>query len=246
MSMSAHAEYRAVQRQAAGDVVARHTDLVARIAHHLAARLPSSVDVHDLQQAGMIGLIEASRSFDASQGASFETYASIRIRGSMLDELRRGDWVPRSVHRKLRAATAATRAVEQHTGRAASTSEIAATMKISVDDYSRLITNAVRGHVLSLDAHVDEDGESQLKCAKHAPSPNQHLDREEFKRELATAIESLPERERLVLSLYYEQELNMREIGAVLEVSESRICQIHAQALVRVRARLGDWISVEE
>jgi RNA polymerase sigma factor FliA len=246
MNMSAQAEYRAVQRQAAGDIVARHTDLVARIAHHLAARLPSSVDVHDLQQAGMVGLIEASRSFDSSQGASFETYASIRIRGSMLDELRRGDWVPRSVHRKLRAATAATRAVEQHTGRAASTAEIAANMQISVDDYARLLTNAVRGHVLSLDAHVDEDGESQLKCAQHAPSPTQHLDRQEFRTELAAAIESLPERERLVLSLYYEQELNMREIGSVLDVSESRICQIHAQALVRVRARLHDWLSVDE
>jgi len=245
MNMSAQAEYRSVQRQAASDVVARHTDLVARIAHHLAARLPSSVDVHDLQQAGMIGLIEASRSFDATQGASFETYASIRIRGAMLDELRRGDWVPRSVHRNLRAATAATRAIEQSTGRAATSREVAASMEISVDEYGRLLANAVRGHVLSLDANVDEFGESQLTSTQQAASPNQHLDNIQFHRELAAAIESLPERERLVLSLYYEQELNLREIGAVLEVSESRVCQIHAQALVRVRARLHDWTRAE-
>ena len=117
--MNALAEYRAVQRSVADDAVARHADLVRRIAHHLAARLPASVEVDDLIQAGMIGLIEASRSYDPDQGASFETYASIRIRGSMIDEIRRGDWVPRSVHRRARDAAAAIRKIEQSTGRAA-------------------------------------------------------------------------------------------------------------------------------
>ena len=243
MNALAHAEYRAVQRQAAGEIVARHTELVARIAHHLIARLPASVDVNDLQQSGMIGLIEAARSFDASQGASFETYASIRIRGAMLDELRKGDWVPRSVHRQLRAATEATRQVEQRTGRAATPREVAAAMNISVDDFDRLLADVVRGHVLSIDAHADGEDETPLRIAENAPSPAQHLDDDEFRRELVAAIDSLPERERLVLSLYYEQEMNLREIGAVLEVSESRVCQIHAQALVRVRARLRDWTS---
>ena len=241
MNALAHAEYRAVQRQAAGEIVARHTELVARIAHHLIARLPASVDVNDLQQSGMIGLIEAARSFDASQGASFETYASIRIRGAMLDELRKGDWVPRSVHRQLRAATEATRQVEQRTGRAATPREVAAAMNISVDDFDRLLADVVRGHVLSIDAHADGEDETPLRIAESAPSPAQRLDADEFRRELVGAIDSLPEREKLVLSLYYEQEMNLREIGAVLEVSESRVCQIHAQALVRVRARLRDW-----
>jgi len=243
MNALAHAEYRAVQRQAAGEIVARHTELVARIAHHLIARLPASVDVNDLQQSGMIGLIEASRSFDASQGASFETYASIRIRGAMLDELRKGDWVPRSVHRQLRAATEATRQVEQRTGRAATPREVAAAMNISVDDFDRLLADVVRGHVLSIDAHADSEDEAPLRIAENAPSPAQHLDDDEFRRELIAAIDTLPEREKLVLSLYYEQEMNLREIGAVLDVSESRVCQIHAQALVRVRARLRDWTS---
>jgi len=242
MNALAHAEYRAVQRQVASDVVARYSDLVARIAHHLIARLPASVDVNDLQQSGMIGLIEASRSFDASQGASFETYASIRIRGAMLDELRKGDWVPRSVHRQLRAATAATRAVEQRTGKAATPREVAAAMNIGVEELDRLYADVVRGHVLRIDAYEDNGEDAPLRFAESAPSPAQHLDDEEFQRELIKAIDGLPEREKLVLSLYYEQELNLREIGAVLEVSESRVCQILSQALVRVRARLGDWV----
>jgi len=192
-------------------------------------------------QSGMIGLIEASRSFDATQGASFETYASIRIRGAMLDELRKGDWVPRSVHRHLRAAAEATRAVEQNAGRAAKSTEVAAAMNMPVDDFDRLIADAVRGHVLSLDAHSDDEDSTPLKLANHASSPAEFLDDSEFRHELVAAIENLPEREKLVLSLYYEQELNLREIGAVLDVSESRVCQIHAQALVRVRSRLRDW-----
>jgi RNA polymerase sigma factor for flagellar operon FliA len=229
---------RATERKTANEVVARHSELVSRIAHHLITRLPASVDVDDLMQSGMIGLIEASRSFNASQGASFETYASIRIRGAMLDELRKGDWVPRSVHRHLRAATETTRAVEQKTGRAATSREVAAAMGMPIGDYGRLLADAVRSRVLSLEAHADNEDTAPLKFADHAASPAQRLDDDEFRRELVNAIESLPERERLVLSLYYEQELNLREVGAVLEVSDSRACQIHAQALMRVRARL--------
>mgnify|MGYP001117759565 CR=1 FL=1 len=242
MIVQAQAEYRAVQRQAAAEVVARNTDLVARIAHHLAARLPASVDVNDLVQAGMIGLIEASRSYDASQGASFETYASIRIRGAMLDEIRRGDWVPRSVHRRVREAAEATREIEQRTGRAASATEVAAALQMPLDDYGRLLEDAARGQVLSLDAHADDSGESRLNIAGHGTSPARYLENEEFQQALIAAIETLPEREKLVLSLYYEQELNLREIGAVLGVSESRVCQIHGQALLRLRARLALWI----
>ena len=118
--MNPAAHYREVQRASANDCIARHSDLVRRIAHHLAARRPASVEIDDLIQAGMMGLIEASRSYDAEQGASFETYASIRIRGSMIDEIRRGDWVPRSVHRRARDAAATIRRLEQASGRAAS------------------------------------------------------------------------------------------------------------------------------
>src|SRR5690606_7915068 len=135
--------------------VLEHSELVRRIAHHLAARLPASVEVDDLIQAGMIGLIEASRGYDAEQGASFETYASIRIRGAMIDEIRRGDWVPRSVHRRAREAAAAIREIEQATGRTATAQEVAERLELPLPDYLRLLEDAARGHVLKIGrAHV--------------------------------------------------------------------------------------------
>lgn len=222
-------------------VVERHGELVRRIAHHLAARLPASVEVDDLIQAGMLGLIDAARNFQADQGAAFETYASIRIRGAMIDEIRRGDWVPRSVHRRYRDVVAATRQVEQGTGRAASAPEIAAVLDVSLDDYHHMIQDAARGQLISLDAQLEEhDGEPRT-TAPGAVSPAREFEHGAFREALGDAIGELPEREQLVLSLYYEQELNLREIGAVLSISESRVCQIHGQAMLRLRARLGDW-----
>jgi RNA polymerase sigma factor for flagellar operon FliA len=235
--MNAAAQYRAVQRVGSMDKVIQHSDLVRRIAHHLAARLPASVEIDDLIQAGMIGLIEASRSYDSEQGASFETYASIRIRGAMIDEVRRGDWVPRSVHRRFRDASAAIRRIEQQNGRAAASSEVAAALDMPLPEYLRLMEDAARGQILSLESRVEDHGELDT-IAKGGPNPQQMLERSEFGRELAQAIALLPEREQLVLSLYYEQELNLKEIGAVLGVSESRVCQIQGQATLRLRGRL--------
>jgi RNA polymerase sigma factor for flagellar operon FliA len=233
----AEAEYRSVRRQDPNEAVVQHGPLVARIAHHLAARLPSSVDIGDLIQAGMIGLIEATRSYDSGQGAAFETYASIRIRGAMLDEIRRGDWVPRSVHRRARDAAATIRRIEQSTGRAASATEVAQAMDIPLPEYMRLIEDAARGQVLSLESRIEDQGELDTP-ATGGPTPQQVLERSQFGEELGKAIGQLPEREQLVLSLYYEQELNLKEIGAVLGVSESRVCQIHGQAMLRLRGRL--------
>ncbi len=238
MMSTPSAAYQSVKRTPPADYINQHASLVQRIAHHLAARLPASVEVDDLVQAGMIGLIEASRSYDADQGASFETYASIRIRGAMIDEVRRGDWVPRSVHRRARQAAATVRAIEQRTGRAASPTEVAASMEMSVPEYLRLMEDATRGHVLSLESHIEDNGEPRL-AASGGPTPEKLFEQEEFRGQLIGAIDQLPERERLVLSLYYEQELNLKEIGAVLGVSESRVCQIHGQAMVRLRGRLS-------
>lgn len=222
-------------------VVVRHGELVRRIAHHLAARLPASVEVDDLIQAGMLGLIEAAKNFQADQGAAFETYASIRIRGSMIDEIRRGDWVPRSVHRRYRDVVSATRQVEQANGRAANSSEIAEVLGVSVDDYHHMLEDASRGQLLSLDEQMDDfDGEPRLAASCNV-TPARELEHTVFRQALGEAIGNLPEREQLVLSLYYEQEMNLREIGAVLGISESRVCQIHGQAMLRLRGRLGDW-----
>lgn len=172
--MKGAAQYREVQRTAANEVIAQHSDLVRRIAHHLAARLPASVEVDDLIQAGMMGLIEASRSYDADQGASFETYASIRIRGSMIDEIRRGDWVPRSVHRRARDAAATIRRLEQSTGRAASATEVAAAMEMPLPEYLRLMEDASRGQVLSLESRIEDQGELDT-VAQGGPTPQQVL-----------------------------------------------------------------------
>lgn len=242
---TAAAAYRsnqsASQTSDAALIVERHGELVRRIAHHLAARLPASVEVDDLIQAGMLGLIDAARNFQADQGAAFETYASIRIRGAMIDEIRRGDWVPRSVHRRYRDMVAATRQVEQATGRAATAQEIATVLEVSLDDYHHMVQDAARGQLISLDAQLEEhDGEPRL-AAQGGVTPAREFEHGAFREALGGAIGDLPEREQLVLSLYYEQELNLREIGAVLSISESRVCQIHGQAMLRLRARLGDW-----
>ncbi len=241
MNAAAAAQYRAQHNGDATQIVERHAELVRRIAHHLAARLPASVEVDDLIQAGMLGLIEAARNFQADQGAAFETYASIRIRGAMIDEIRRGDWVPRSVHRRYRDVIAATRRIEQLKGGPATAQEVAAELGVSIGDYHQMLEEAARGQLLSLDEHADaHDGEPRL-ARSEGTTPARNFEDSEFRKALADAIATLPERERLVLSLYYEQELNLREIGAVLSVSESRVCQIHGQAALRLRARLGDW-----
>jgi len=241
MNAVATAQYRATQNGSANDIVERHGELVRRIAHHLAARLPASVEIDDLIQAGMLGLIGAARNFQADQGAAFETYASIRIRGAMIDEIRRGDWVPRSVHRRYRDVVAATRDIEQRTGRAATAQQVAGALNVSLDDYHHMVENAARGQLVSFDAHMAEhDGEPRL-AATGTATPARAFEHGAFRAALGAAIGDLPEREQLVLSLYYEQELNLREIGAVLSISESRVCQIHGQAVVRLRARLGEW-----
>jgi RNA polymerase sigma factor FliA len=221
-------------------LVRRHADLVKRIAYHLAGRLPPQVEVDDLMQAGMMGLLEAAQNYTAGRGASFETYAGIRIRGAMLDALRKLDWAPRSVHRKARAAAAALREVEARRGSEATDTDIAAQMGVPLAEYHRIVQDSLGCQLLRL--NDSEDGESPLDRIKDgAPDPQAELLDDSMRSAVVQAIEGLPERERLVLSLYYEQELNLKEIGAILSVTESRVCQLHGQALLRLKARLGDW-----
>src|SRR5690606_21398105 len=216
--------------------VVRHAELVKRIAYHLAGRLPPSVEVDDLIQAGMIGLLEAATHYSADRGASFETYAGIRIRGAMIDALRKLDWAPRSVHRRAREAASAIRSIEEREGREARDAEVAAAMGVPLDEYNRILQDAAVCHVASL-----EDSTGATEVADHSTDPDQEAEQGALRSAMATAIGNLPERERLVMSLYYDEELNLKEIGAVLGVSESRACQIHGQALVRLRARLREW-----
>ncbi|MEO1202176.1 MAG: RNA polymerase sigma factor FliA [Pseudomonadota bacterium] len=223
------------------DLVTRHVGLVKRIAHHLAARLPSTVEVDDLMQAGMLGLLEASGNFDPDRGASFETYAGIRIRGAMLDDIRKNDWTPRSVHHNYRRVSEAIREVENAHGRAAEAEEVAEKLGISLGEYHKILADSAGARLFSLDETLDAPGLQRPAPASDSAGPDEELFQTQFRDELIAAIDQLPERERLVLSLYYEQELNMKEIGEVLGISESRVCQIHGQVVIRLRSAADTW-----
>jgi RNA polymerase sigma factor FliA len=238
-----HTAYLDVQHGSRDDLVTQHAGLVKRIAYHLATRLPSSVDVDDLIQAGMIGLLEAGGNYQAGKGASFETFASIRIRGAMIDQLRQDGWAPRSVSKQLRDMSEAVRRIESRLGREAQANEIAREMGISLDEYHELLKDTSSVRLFSLDHFGDEEGETIDVSDDEAHSPAEEVMEAGFQSALAEQIDSLPEREKMVMSLYYDNGLNLKEIGEVLEVSESRVCQIHSQAIVRLKGRLRDWVA---
>lgn len=221
----------------------QHTVLVKRIAYHLLARLPASVIVDDLIQSGMIGLFEAANNFDSSKGASFETFAGIRIRGAMLDEIRRGDWTPRSVHKNSRMVSEAIKQLEATLGRDVSDIEVAEKLDISLNEYHHILSDVSTGKILGIDDLGISEDALKLDDTYHGDDPYQSIEHRAFKKGLSECISTLPEREALVLSLYYDEELNLREIGQVLDVSESRVSQIHSQAMHRLKARMQSWQS---
>lgn len=223
--------------------IEQYAYLVKRIALHMIGRLPASVQLDDLLQAGMVGLLEAAQKFDGSKGASFETYAGIRIRGAIVDEMRRGDWVPRSVHRNARRITEAMKYLEGRLGREATDAEIAAELQIGLDEYHAMANDSLSGRLFSLDEtlHEEEINTTQLSVSEMLQGPAEVTQRKAMQKALAAAIDDLPEREKLVLSLYYEEEMNLKEIGLVLGVSESRVCQIHTQAALKLKKKLTDW-----
>jgi RNA polymerase sigma factor for flagellar operon FliA len=221
-------------------LVRQYAPLVKRLAFHLMAKLPASVQVEDLIQNGMLGLLDALSRFEDGQGAQFETYAVQRVRGAMLDGLRENDWLPRGVRREMRRVEAAIRQLEHQHGRQPSEGELADALGISLEDYQKLLQEA-RGHqLLYLDDMHDDSGEGYLERTVVSDSldPLQALEDSNMRIALVRAIEALPEREKLMMALYYEQDLNLREIGEVMGVSESRVCQIHTQAVARLRAAL--------
>lgn len=241
--MSSVLEYAKTRALSGGVDVCEYAYLVKRIAQHLVARLPASVQLDDLLQAGMEGLLEAAQNFDGGKGASFETYAGIRVRGAMIDEMRRGDWVPRSVHRNARAILDAMSALEPTLGREAQPAELAEHLGVPLDDYHAMAADALTGKLFSLEDLLDPDAETgsrwQLAAATEGPESEAFTDA--FQTALAGAIETLGERDQLVLSLYYQEEFNLKEIGQVLGVSESRVSQILSGAALKLRHRLQGW-----
>ncbi|MGH1440395.1 MAG: RNA polymerase sigma factor FliA [Cellvibrionaceae bacterium] len=236
--------YEQAKPTAPQPIVEDYAPLVKRIAQHMMVRMPASVQLDDLIQAGMIGLLEAAQKYDASQGASFETYAGIRIRGSIIDEMRRGDWVPRSVHRNSRRINEAITEVENREGRDAASQEVADALGVTLDEYHSMSQDAMSGRLFSIEESFAEDDPYSHDSAESSPAftpPHSQVHKDSLKKSIAESIKNLPEREQLVLSLYYDEELNLKEIGQILGVSESRVSQIHSQAALKLRSRLQNW-----
>lgn len=235
--------YNAAGLIASDSLARQYTPLVKRIAHHMIARLPASVQIDDLIQAGMMGLLDAASRYDETQGIQFETFAAQRIRGAMLDELRESDWLPRSARKAQRDIDAAIQKVQQREHRPAAESEVAREMNVSLAQYQQLLNDARGSQLVHIDELHGDDDEPYFE--RHLPDereePSARLADKRFRTALVKHIESLPEREKLMMSLYYEEELNFREIAAVLGVTESRVCQMHSQAISRLRVGLEDW-----
>ena len=225
-------------------MIRQYSPLVRRLAHQMIAKLPANVEIDDLIQVGLIGLTDAMSRFDVGQGVQFETFATQRIRGAMLDELRGGDWMSRGTRRQQREIETAVHKLEQRLGRAPVESEIALEMGVSLDEYQDLL-GKVRGTQLVYleDMSGDEGDEDFLDrhVADHANNPMAMLQDHRMRAALVNAIKNLPEREQYVMSMYYEHDMNLKEIAVVLKVTESRVCQLHSQAIARLRVKLRDW-----
>lgn len=241
--------YNAQGKMSQTDVLTQYAPLVRRLGLQLVAKMPASVDLDDLIQAGMIGLLDAASRYKEDQGAQFETYASQRIRGAMLDELRNNDWLPRSLRKTSREVESAVHKVEQRLGRSASEAEVADHMEMPLDAYQSMLQDLHGSQLIyyeDFDRSSDDEPFLDRYCVDHSDPLSALMD-ESLRAALVEAIERLPEREKLLMSLYYERGMNLREIGAVMEVSESRVCQLHSQAVARLRTRLREmaWAGVD-
>ncbi len=225
------------------EMLNQHASLVKKLAYQLKAKLPPSVELDDLIQAGMMGLLDAIGRYEDIHGAQFETYAAQRIRGSMLDELRNTDWLPRSMRKNMRDMESAISQLEQEFGRPPTEKEVAKKLELSLDDYYEMLGDC-SGHQLVYyeDFHESDSGEHFLDRFQgdDTSDPIKGLLAGDFRDALIDAIDSLPEREKILMGLYYEQELNLKEIGVVMNVSESRVSQLHSQAIARLRANLKE------
>jgi RNA polymerase sigma factor for flagellar operon FliA len=223
-------------------MIRQYQPLVKRLAHHMMAKLPANVQVDDLIQVGLIGLSEALSRYEVAQGVQFETFATQRIRGAMLDELRNNDWMSRGSRKSQKDIEQALRRLEHRLGRSPQESEIAAELGLSLPDYQSLL-GKVRGTQLvyleDMAGGSDEEDNFLERHVGDAEADPMHMLRDQRLREaLVAAIKNLPEREQFIMSMYYEQDMNLKEIAAVLDVTESRVCQLHSQSIARLRAKM--------
>jgi RNA polymerase sigma factor for flagellar operon FliA len=220
-----------------------YAPMVKRLAHQMMSRLPYSVQIDDIIQAGMMGLLDAANRYDEIHGAQFETYATQRIRGAMLDELRNADWLPRSLRRDMRKIEQAVSRLQQKLGRPPNETEIAKELNVSLVEYQQMLQESRGAQLIYYEDFQDEEHDDFFERFEFSNDydPQALLQDERFKVELTRAIDLLPERERMVMGMIYEQELNLREAGEVLGVTESRISQLHSQAVARLRAALKGY-----
>ncbi len=220
--------------------ITEFTPLVKRIAYHMMTKLPASVQVDDLIQAGMMGLLDAVNRYEGSYGRQFESYAAQRIRGSILDELREADWLPRSIRKKMRQIEGAVRSLEQRMGCAPSEQDLADELDMPLDEYYGTLQSARGAQLIYYEDFQNDDEEPFLDrfLVDANNNPLNALLDDNLRSIIVKAIDNLPPREKMVMGMHYEQEMNLREIGEVMGVSESRICQLHTQAIARLRSRL--------
>ena len=236
--------YTAKGRLDSNAMLRQYSPLVRRLAHQMIAKLPANVEIDDLIQAGMIGLNDALARFDVAQGVQFETFATQRIRGAMLDELRGNDWMSRGDRRHQRSIETAVHKLEQKLGRAPSEGEIAREMGLSLTEYQELLGKVNGTQLIFLEDMSGDDGDDDYldrHIADEDANPLGRLTDRRMREALVDAINNLPEREQYVMSMYYEHDMNLKEIAAVLGVTESRVCQLHSQSIARLRTRLREW-----
>lgn len=236
--------YTAKGRLDVNGMLRQYSPLVRRLAHQMMAKLPANVEVDDLIQVGMIGLADALSRFDPAQGVQIETFATQRIRGAMLDELRGADWLSRGTRKQQRDIEKAVHRLEQRLGRAPHESEIAAEMGLSLDDYQEMLGKVRGTQLIYLEDMSGDEGDQDFldrHVADSGSDPHHLLQDDRMRHALVDAIKKLPEREQLVMSLYYEEDMNLKEIAAVLGVTESRVCQLHSQSIARLRVKLREW-----
>ncbi|MFN0186340.1 MAG: RNA polymerase sigma factor FliA [Aquabacterium sp.] len=236
--------YTAKGQPTADAMLRQYSPLVRRLAHQMIAKLPANVELDDLIQVGMIGLNDALARFDTAQGVQFETFATQRIRGAMLDELRGGDWMSRGDRRHQRSIESAVHKLEQKLKRAPTEGEIAAEMGLALDDYQALLGKVRGTQLVYLEDMSGDDGDDDYldrHVCDEVANPLSMLSDHRMRLALVAAIKNLPEREQFVMSMYYEQDMNLKEIAAVLGVTESRVCQLHSQSIARLRAKLREW-----
>lgn len=235
--------------QERNQIIESYLPMIESVAKRISARLPANIQYNDLISSAVIGLMDAIKKYDPSRNNTFKTYSEFRVRGAILDALRAQDWTPRSIRDKAKKIDRITKELEQKLSRLPTDKEIAEGLNITLEEYHNMLNQTKEVNVISIDESSvfnTDDKSSMLKILEDNYSSMHHISRKDIQKLIKTAIKELPERQRIVLSLYYYEEFNLRKIGNILKVTESRVSQLHAQAINRLRYKLIDKIEKQE